>query len=114
GYALTTFASDTQRDRLLPLVERGEIEMCIAYTEEQAGSDLGAQAATAVPDGDGFALSGRKVLVTGAHKADWCITTARTRADGPVREGLSMFLVDMTLPGIDVVRRPTMNTWTLD
>src|SRR6476469_1571674 len=69
GYALTTFASDTQRDRLLPRVERGEIEMCIAYTEEQAGSDLGAQTATAVPAGDGFVLSGRKVLVTGAHQA---------------------------------------------
>ena len=52
--------------------------------------------------------------MTGAHKADWCITTARTRADGPVRDGLSMFLVDMTLPGVNVVRRPTMNGWTLD
>jgi alkylation response protein AidB-like acyl-CoA dehydrogenase len=114
GYALTTFASDAQRARLLPLVERGEIEMCIAYTEEHAGSDLGAQAATAAPDGGGYLLSGRKVLVTGAHKADWCIATARTRPDGPVREGLSMFLVDMTLPGVEVVRRPTMNTWTLD
>jgi 3-oxocholest-4-en-26-oyl-CoA dehydrogenase alpha subunit len=116
GYAITTFASDTQRALFLPRIERGEIEMCIAYTEEHAGSDLGAQKATAVPDGngDGFALSGRKVLVTGAHKADWCVTTARTRVDGPVRDGLSMFLVDMTLPGITVVRRPTMNQWTLD
>ena len=119
GYAITTFASDAQRARFLPRIERGEIEMCIAYTEEHAGSDLGAQEATAIAEGDGFvlagfALSGRKVLVTGAHKADWCVTTARTRVDGPVREGLSMFLVDMTLPGITVVRRPTMNQWTLD
>ncbi len=114
GYALSTFASDAQRARFMPLVERGEIEMCIAYTEEHAGSDLGAQTTAAVADGSGFVLSGRKVLVTGAHKADWCITTARTRADGPVRDGLSMFLVDMTLPGIRVLRRPTMNGWTLD
>ena len=114
GYALSTFASDAQRARFVPLVERGEIEMCIAYTEEHAGSDLGAQSALAEADGDGYVLSGRKVLVTGAHKADWCITTARTRPDGPVRDGLSMFLVDMTLPGVTVVRRPTMNGWTLD
>ena len=114
GYALSTFATDAQRARFLPLVEHGEIEMCIAYTEEQAGSDLGAQIASAVTDADGFVLSGRKVLVTGAHKADWCITTARTRADVPARDGLSMFLVDMALPGITVVRRPTMNGWTLD
>ena len=116
GYSITTFASEAQRAFFLPRIESGEIEMCIAYTEEHAGSDLGAQSATAVldADGDGFVLSGRKVLVTGAHKADWCLTTARTRVDGPVRDGLSMFLVDMKLPGIEVVRRPTMNTWTLD
>jgi alkylation response protein AidB-like acyl-CoA dehydrogenase len=114
GYALHTFGSDAQRAHLVPLVERGEIEMCIAYTETHAGSDLGAQIAAAISDDDGFVLSGRKVLVTGAHKADWCITTARTRPDGPVRDGLSMFLVDMRLPGITVVRRRTMNGWTLD
>jgi alkylation response protein AidB-like acyl-CoA dehydrogenase len=115
GYVLGTFATDAQRARFLPLVERGAIEMCIAYTEELAGSDLGAQVTSAIADRDaGFVLSGRKVLVTGAHKADWCVTTARTRPDVAVRDGLSMFLVDMTLPGVTVVRRPTMNGWTLD
>ena len=43
-------ASDAQRARFVPLVERGEIEMCIAYTEEHAGSDLGAQVASAISD----------------------------------------------------------------
>ena len=125
GYSITAFARPEQREYFLPRIERGEIELCIAYTEENAGSDLAAQSTTAYADGNGdadgdrggdggYVLSGQKVLVTGAHKADWCVTTARTTPDVPIREGLSMFLVDMTLPGIEVVRRPTMNTWTLD
>jgi alkylation response protein AidB-like acyl-CoA dehydrogenase len=114
GHALTTYASTDQRERFLPLVQRGEIELCIAYTEAGAGSDLSAIEAAAVPTGDGFSLTGRKVLVTGAHKADWCLTIARTRDDVPARHGSSMFLVDMTLPGIAVTRRITMNDWTLD
>ena len=114
AYPIATFGTDEQRARFVPLIEQGAITVCIAYTEETAGSDLGAQRAVARRDGDHWILDGRKVLVTGAHKADWCLLTARTRTDVPARRALGMFLVDMTTPGITVTRRPTMNTWTLD
>ena len=61
----------------------------------------------------GWELRGTKVLVTGAHKADWCVTLAASNFDVPAREGMSMFLVDMREPGVRVVRRPTMNGWDL-
>ena len=114
GHAVATYGSPAQRGDLLPRMATGEVEMCIAYTEDAAGSDLSAIAALASRDGDGWVLSGHKVLVTGAHKADWCCTVARTRFDVPARQGMTMFLIDMRTPGVEIVRRPTMNGWTLD
>jgi alkylation response protein AidB-like acyl-CoA dehydrogenase len=113
GHAIARFASPALRQRLLPRMRAGTITFCSAYTEAAAGSDLSRLEASAVPREDGWVLSGTKVLVTGAHKADWCCTVARTRADVPARDGLSMFAVDMRRPGVEVVRTPTMNCWSL-
>jgi len=113
GYPILAYGSDAQRAWFLPRLLAGRIEMCIAYSEEAAGSDLSAIRTAAVPDGDGWLLSGEKALVTGSHKADWCCTLARTRADGPPREAMTMLLVDLTQPGVQRRRRETMNGWTL-
>jgi alkylation response protein AidB-like acyl-CoA dehydrogenase len=102
------------RPDLLPPMRAGEVEVCIAYTEAGAGSDLSAIESVAEPVDGGWVLSGRKVLVTGAHKADWCATVVRTALDVPARAGMTMFLVPMDTPGVTVLRRPTMNGWTLD
>jgi alkylation response protein AidB-like acyl-CoA dehydrogenase len=108
------FGSDAQRDRFLPAATAGTCIACIAYTEAGAGSDLANIATTAVDDGeDGFVLDGEKVLVTAAHKADWCCTIARTDPSSEGSRGLSMFLVDMRTPGVEVERVPTANGWTL-
>ena len=73
------FGSDEQRASFAPAAAAGTTTACIAYTEAGAGSDLARVATTAVDDGQGgFVLDGVKVLVTGAHKADWCCTIART------------------------------------
>jgi alkylation response protein AidB-like acyl-CoA dehydrogenase len=113
GQPILEHGTDGQRAFFVPRMLRGEIEMAIAYTEADAGSDLSAITATAEADGDGFVLRGAKVMVTGAHKADWCVTVARTRTDVAPRDGMSMFLVDMRATGVRVVRRRTMNGWTL-
>ena len=51
--------------------------------------------------------------MTGSHKADWCLTIARTDIDAPARDALSMFIVDMRAAGVIATRRPTANGWTL-
>ena len=53
------------------------------------------------------------MLVTGAHKADWCCTIARTDPASSGRHGLSMFLFPMATPGIEITRHATANRWTL-
>jgi alkylation response protein AidB-like acyl-CoA dehydrogenase len=89
------------------------VRWCLAYTEPGAGSDLSCVASTATPVGDGFVLDGEKALVTGAHKAELCLTIARTSWSPPSREGLTMFVVDLASPGVTVRRRQTANGWTL-
>jgi len=107
------FGSRAQRDEFLPAAAGGTVTACIAYTESGAGSDLSNIATLAEPVDGGFRLHGEKVLVTGAHKADWCCTIARTDPASAGRRGLSMFLLDMSTPGIETVRHPTANRWTL-
>jgi alkylation response protein AidB-like acyl-CoA dehydrogenase len=110
---LLAWGSPDQQAFFLPRIIAGELIVCIAYTEPDAGSDLGNLSMAAEPDGDGFVLTGVKCLVTAAHKADWCLTIARTQPDVPPRDGLTMFLVDMRANGLTVRRRATMNRWTL-
>jgi alkylation response protein AidB-like acyl-CoA dehydrogenase len=111
--SVIAFGSDAQRGEFLPAASAGTVNACIAYSEAGAGSDLSNVALRADRVANGFVLTGEKVLVTGAHKADWCCTIARTDASSKGRQGLSMFLLDMTTPGIDVVRHATANRWTL-
>ena len=110
---LAGVAIAAHRPAFLPRLQSGEVEMCIAYTEAAAGSDLAAIAAVGQRDGDGWALNGTKVLVTGAHKADWCVTVLRTDPNAAIGAALTMFLVPMDAPGVSVTRRETMNGWTL-
>lgn len=121
GAPILAHGSDEQRTSLLPAMARGEITLCIAYSEPGAGSDLTAIATTARradphdPTSE-WILSGTKHLVTGAHKADWCLLVARTDPDDttPARQAMSMFLLDLRVtPGVLVRRVRTANDWTL-
>ena len=99
--------SAAQREWLLPAAADGSITACIAYTEADAGSDLANIATSAADDAraDRYVLDGEKVLVTGAHKADWCCTIARTDPESHGSRGLSMFLVDMQEYDIQLDRK---------
>jgi alkylation response protein AidB-like acyl-CoA dehydrogenase len=111
---VATFGTDVQRDTFVRAACAGTINACIAYTEAGAGSDLSHITTTATAQDDGgFVLDGEKVLVTGAHKADWCCTIARTDPASSGKRGLSMFIVDTGTRGIEVDRVPTANRWTL-
>lgn len=113
GAPILAYGSVEQQARLVPPMIRGEVLACIAYTEAGAGSDLAAIEALAVPDGDGFVLTGQKVLVTGAHKSQWCITIARTDVDARTKDAFTMFIVPLDATGVCVSRRATANGWTL-
>jgi alkylation response protein AidB-like acyl-CoA dehydrogenase len=113
GGPVLAFGTAAQRADLVPRMLAGDIDMCIAYTEPGAGNDLSLAAATATPSSAGFELDGVKTLITGADKADYCLTVAVTDPDADLRHRLTMFVVDMRTAGVSVMGRPTMAGYSL-
>lgn len=94
-----------QIERYIAPLMRGERHVAYAITEEGAGSDVAAIAATARRSGNGFVLNGEKWHVTSGNVADFLIFQARITG-GDAEGAHALFLVDMNTPGIEVVRTP--------
>jgi acyl-CoA dehydrogenase len=90
------------KQRYLSPLYRGDIVGCQLFSEPVAGSDLAGIQTRAVRDGDEWILNGQKVWTSGAHYADIGEIITRTSPDKPKHKGLTMFLVDMKAPGIEV------------
>lgn len=101
GPAIMAHGSPDQQRRLLPPIARGEVVWCQGFSEPDAGSDLAALRTRAVPDGDGWRISGQKIWTSYAQMADWCVLAARV-GPGERHEGITMFMVPMDAPGITV------------
>ena len=102
GGPLMLAGSEEQKQKYLPAVAKGEKIMVFALTEPGAGSDAGGTQTTAVADGDDFILNGRKCFISGAPMADWAIVFAKTDLTAKGSKGISMFVVDMKLPGVSL------------
>ena len=100
GGPLLLAGTEEQKMKYLPPVASGEKIMVFALTEPGAGSDAGGTATTAVEDGDCFVLNGRKCFISGAPMADWAVVFAKTDLTAKGSRGISMFVVDMKLPGV--------------
>jgi alkylation response protein AidB-like acyl-CoA dehydrogenase len=98
--------TDEARKRILEPMNAGDASMCFGLSEPGAGSDAAALATRAVPHGDGWKISGRKIWTTNAPVADYCIVFAIT--DAPLaasrKGGISAFLVPTNAPGFEVQR----------
>ena len=102
GEAIMRTGTERQREQFLLPILTGEVLWCQLFSEPGNGSDLGGLTTTAVPDGSRFVLNGQKVWSSNAQFAEYGILMARTEPDAPRHRGISFFLLDMTLPGIEV------------
>lgn len=102
------YGSEAQRARFVPPICRGDIQFCIGMSEPGTGSDLASVRSRATRSGDGWVLSGEKIWTTYGHKAQFMTALVRTSGTSDDRHaGLSQFLIDLSLPGID--RRPIVD-----
>src|SRR6266542_4506570 len=90
------------KQRYLPALYRGDIVGCQLFSEPIAGSDLAGIQTRAIRDGDEWLLTGQKVWTSGAHYSDVGEIITRSSPDKPKHKGLTMFLVDMKAPGVEV------------
>jgi alkylation response protein AidB-like acyl-CoA dehydrogenase len=91
---ILNFGTDEQKSRFVPPLARGETLGAFALTESEAGSDAGSLRTSAVPDGDGWTISGAKQWITNAAYAGTVLLFARTDADTPGARGVSAFILD--------------------
>ena len=102
GGTILAFGTPEQQAAHLRPIIRGERVWCQLFSEPDAGSDLASLGTRAERDGDGWVVTGRKVWCSNGRVADWGILLARTDADAPKHRGISFFLLDMALPGVEV------------
>lgn len=99
GGAIATGGTDDQKKKLLPGICQGTTLTTLAYQETSRHDPYHVET-RAKKNGDTFVLSGRKVLVLDGCSADHVIVLARSRGKARDRDGLSMFLVPATTPGL--------------
>jgi alkylation response protein AidB-like acyl-CoA dehydrogenase len=107
GPTLLRYGSDAQKQRFLPRILGVDDVWCLGFSEPGSGSDLASLRTTAIADGDHFVLSGSKIWTSHAAMAQWCFVLARTEAGSKRHHGLGVFLMEMSLPGVEV--RPIHN-----
>jgi alkylation response protein AidB-like acyl-CoA dehydrogenase len=109
GPAILRFGTEEQKQRFVPRLLSGEDVWATGYSEPNAGSDMYNTQTRAVRDGDHYVLNGQKVWTSLAHLSNWYFLLVRTSSEGHKVAGLSLLLVPMDTPGIEI-RRTKMIT----
>jgi alkylation response protein AidB-like acyl-CoA dehydrogenase len=106
---LLDFGTEEQKARHIPAILKGEEIWMQFLSEPSGGSDVAAALTTAFRDGDEWVLNGSKVWTTGAWWSDWGLCLARTNWDVPKHRGLTVFMVPIRQPGVEVHRIEMLN-----
>ena len=108
GYAVMLHGSPEQKQTLLPKVVRGELSFCFGLTEPQSGSDAAALTTSATARDGGYVINGQKVFTSGMDISDYCLLVTRTSTGEKKQQGITNFLVDTKLPGIEIRKIETL------
>ena len=110
GSQILRYGSEEQKRSIIPKITSGECFFAIGMSEPDSGSDLASVKTKATKIENGWKLEGRKIWSTGAHLSNYMIVLARTSpaSEKNRHEGLSQFLVDLSLPNVSVKGIPDM------
>ncbi|MSQ40406.1 MAG: hypothetical protein EXR55_01835 [Dehalococcoidia bacterium] len=108
GETLITYGTEQQKSVWLKGIAEGRWLWAQLYSEPGAGSDLASLQTTAVEEGDEFVINGSKTWNSAYIGADMGFLLARTSTDTPRHRGISLLLVDLKSPGIQVSKLPLM------
>jgi 3-oxocholest-4-en-26-oyl-CoA dehydrogenase alpha subunit len=100
--SVARFGSAELQDEVMPRVFSGEVRLCLGYTEPEGGSDIATCKTRAVRDGEGWVINGSKMFTTGAHNCQYVFLITNTAPDAPKHKSLTMFLVPLDSPGIEI------------
>ncbi|BBY38379.1 acyl-CoA dehydrogenase [Mycobacterium mantenii] len=100
--SVARFGSAELQDEVLPGVFSGHVRLCLGYTEPEGGSDIATCKTRAVRDGNGWVINGSKMFTTGAHNCQYVFLITNTDPDAQKHKSLTMFLVPLNSPGIEI------------
>lgn len=101
GRLIELLGNAQQKETLLSAVIQGELQLALANNERIARNNPAIVGATATAAGGDYVLNGEKILVLNGHAADKLLVTARTSGAVDAADGISVFLVDTTAPGVE-------------
>jgi len=96
------WAQPEAKQEIVGRIISGESLGCLGFSEPQSGSDIFGAKFAAIRDGDDWVLNGQKMFTTNGHNADYILLLTRTDNSGKKHQGLTMFVVPMNLPGIEL------------
>ena len=100
--AVGQFGSPELKDEVLDRALSGECRLCLGYTEPEGGSDVATCKTRAVRDGDGWIINGSKMFTSNAQNASYVFLVTNTAPDAPKHQSLTMFLVPLDRPGVEI------------
>ncbi len=96
------FGAPELSSTVVPGVLTGEIRLCLGYTEPEGGSDVATCKTRATRDGDAWIINGSKMFTSNAQNARYVFLLTNTDPQGPKHKNLTMFLVPLDSPGIEI------------
>lgn len=108
GPGIMKFGSDEQRTLHLPRISSGDVLWCQGFSEPEAGSDLAALRTLAIREDDTYCINGSKIWTSYCNHADYVFLLVRTDPEGQRHKGISVLLVPMDTPGIEVREIPSV------
>jgi 3-oxocholest-4-en-26-oyl-CoA dehydrogenase alpha subunit len=100
--AVVQFGSQELKDEVLARTLSGHYRLCLGYTEPEGGSDVATCKTRAVRDGDGWIINGSKMFTSNAQNASYVFLVTNTDPDAPKHQSLTMFLVPLNTPGVEI------------
>jgi alkylation response protein AidB-like acyl-CoA dehydrogenase len=99
---LNDFGTPEHKAKFMPDNIAARTLWCQMFSEPGAGSDVASLQTKAERDGDEWVINGQKVWTTLGHVSDYGVIIARTNPDAPKHAGISMFIMDMKAPGVEI------------